>query len=800
MKRTLLGSILLVVAMLSMSVACSEASEPVTYRVQPVYPPPLERPVLRPLPERLPQGAEGALPSFDGEPFHVNLPGTRAEALSDEEVRQVVDQVLGALRWERDPDELQLKQTIPLPAADQEFLEQEIERRLEETRKRLSGELGTLDESTEKALQELADEVREIGRRTQKVFVFEQRFEGLRLENSGVMARWREGRGLVAVNGRVFNEVRLENKMRLEAEEAIKVGAAHVARSTKVLPEPRPEPEPVVLPYGRAMRYAWRLDVSAEEGVYRLWLDAETGDVLQLEPLFWPDGGEGLVFDPDPDAGTDELGFAVNSPSGGQYQLRLTGDIDENNAGADGVTSTDLTIADAGTGSADFDVSPINGTVVRCVSDTDYNSRFQEVNAYAWVYQAVQGMELLGSESFCALTVTVNHSNPCGFGINNACASGCSITMGLGNGTLNCSTAFADLFNTAIDSTVLTHEFGHILSLRQVAVGGGSLTGAMSEGLADFWAATVHDTDTIAAWSGQNRGGPQQGGGLPRQAEPLDVFPEHRTFGTGSHADGQMVNWALWSTRTGLNNLSELGTLIINMDLLKALTTTGVGITTGGTDKRVHDSFVDLLQELAPEFSTTSSIHKVLAGFARAGILLSERDAVIDIDDDYLDSDSATGPTFTVWTGRDYQFTGETAVTANVFNTRFEVEVANDAAFTVNRVTSGVQAGVAVSAEGVPMATWTLPTADWSTLRTGDYLYYRVTTTNDTGGNSRTSTSPGNGFLTDVPPARAVINESGEQVCTCAASSSAAGGASVAWVMLVPLAVALAWRQRSKGQ
>jgi hypothetical protein len=44
--------------------------------------------------------------------------------------------------------------------------------------------------------------------------------------------------------------------------------------------------EPVLLPYGPAFKFAWRVEVPAQEGDYRLWIDAETGRVLQLEPLF----------------------------------------------------------------------------------------------------------------------------------------------------------------------------------------------------------------------------------------------------------------------------------------------------------------------------------------------------------------------------------------------------------------------------------------------------------------------------------------------------------------------------------
>jgi hypothetical protein len=174
-------------------------------------------------------------------------------------------------------------------------------------------------------------------------------------------------------------------------------------------------------------------------------------------------------------------------------------------------------------------------------------------------------------------------------------------------------------------------------------------------------------------------------------------------------------------------------------------------------------------------------------------LFLSPADAVIDIDDDYLDRGSTTGPTFTVWTGRDYTFTGTSVNTASQpFNTRFEVTVSNDSGFS-SPVSSGVQSGV-VAADG-GRASWTLPAADWSTLKTGDRLYYKVQTTDATGGNVRESSNPGNShFPSDVPAPYAVINESGECECTCGASASTSPGAVM--VTLVPIAVAAGWMLR----
>jgi len=241
-----------------------------------------------------------------------------------------------------------------------------------------------------------------------------------------------------------------------------------------------------------------------------------------------------------------------------------------------------------------------------------------------------------------------------------------------------------------------------------------------------------------------------------------------------------------------------LGTFLTNVSLMNALTTASAGLSGGSTDKGIHDAYLNLLQQLLTQI-TSASANKLLSGFARAGITLSERDAIIDISDDFLASGSATGPTFTVFGGRDYQFTGQTATAGSFFNARYQVEVANDAAFTVNHVTGPFLTNIAVSPQGVPLATWTLPTADWNTVKGGTKLFYRVTTTDAGGGNSRVSTAPGNGFVT-VPVPSATINASGECECSCATAAVTSGRyPDLALWTLVPLLMAWAWRRRLRG-
>jgi hypothetical protein len=795
------------------------------YRVKPVAPPALARPPVTVARASLPPGAAGALPTFDGEPFHVNLSADVGRTVGEETAGGVILQVLRAFSWGRSPEEIKQTGKVTSPGAQSEAIEEAIKRARAEDEKRLTGKLGRLSDATKRELDENEKQFRADASRKQDVVVYDQLVGGVRVEHSGLLLVFQPGRGLAFISGRVFNDVNIKNQRRLDEAAATKAAADYVGRFTKVVAQqptggegneqpPPPKPELVILPYADAMRYAWRVDVRAEEGTYRLWLDAQSGEVLELEPQFWADAATGLVFNPNPTAGTEARIFRVNPPSAGSYSLVYITDevvhsfLKVDNAGADGVSSGDVTVP-AGSGSAQFNVPPFNGTAVERVTDTGYNSRFQEVNAYAWVFYdmkyfkdwgALRDDERDDDRHFPSITVTVNHAAPCGIssgGPDQACGGGGEMWMGIGSATTSGSTSPGAYFNSAIDATVVTHEFGHILTPYLMTTDGAVLTEAVNEGMSDYWAATIHNTPVFGAWWGHNGGTPVQGGAIPREAEALDVFPEHRAFGNDSHADGQMLSWALWSTRSGLLNKGALGVGELDSNLMRALHNYhGPGSTVNSTGT-LHAAFLDMLEKLAHEFSTSSHINKLLAGFARAGIHLSERDAVIDISDDWLGRGAAAGPTFDVWGGRDYQIIGAVALPADVFNTRYEVEVANDAAFTVNRVTSGPLTGIAVNAQGVPTAAWTLPTADWNTLKAADRLYYRVTTMDDRGGNVRSSLQPGDNFLgSAVPAPYAFINESSR--CECAPAVAAPTQSFLSWAVLLPPLAAFVWRRRAR--
>lgn len=737
------------------------------YKVPSVYLPEIVRPPIKVNSRALERFGTGVLPKRDGEPFQVTFKETvSAKDFDQAKVRVYV--LFEKIDLQADLSSIHPVDKVRTNAGLRE------DKRLESFQKpyendfdaALNEKVGKLNEQASAEARKTADEMKKLAQRKSTVFAFRQQYKDVPLENSGLLYVDREN-GLSSISGNVFSKINLTNQYVLKESDAVSAGASHIKQFTKVKSALESvKPSMVIVPYADGFKYAWKMSMEAEDGPYMLWVDAENGKVLQLLPQFFFDSARGLVFTPAPDSGTTEMNFEVDPPVGGNYRLKLTGQLEVHNNGADGVTSTDLTIPDAHTGEANFNVSPLNGTAVERTSTPGYNSRFQEINVFAWLYHVRNLAVGWGIQvPLPAFTARVNTPG------NNAWSNG---SFELGSATTNTSTACGDLFNSANDATIFTHEYGHNINGIQYA---GVLSGSINEGLSDFWADTIHNTDTFGGWWAHNCPTPVQTGFVPRQSEALDVFPEHRTSGGYNkeiHADGQMISWALWNVRREYQELSSSGVQLINTGLMSAMTTAGVGIIDGISDKRVHDSFVDLERQLVINNGTDWRTIKILSGFAHAGLFLSDREAIIDIDDDYLNRNSATPPVFNLWTGRDYTFdaTGNAITTGTLpFNTRYRVEVANDAGFTTNFFSSGWQTGVTASAGGT--ATWPLPVAMWDTLKTGNKLFYRVQTTDAVGGNIRNSHTTGDTTVSNMNVPYAVINDSGEPpVSICGISMS----------------------------
>ncbi len=761
------------------------------YKIKAVYVPLEKRPALEYNLRQVPfKNASGQLPAFEGENFQLNINGQSLKEQKD--AKQIISSFLEALKSPLRMDE-ELRQSIKATTlkANPGYIDEQIRLGKVSKKEKLKREMNDASKSSANMLDELGNDLKLQADGSVTIYRYDQYFKDVIIDNTAISVSNRSANGITSVHGKFYNTVKPSNNRSLPLGDAVAKAIEQLRRENKYEKIRGSEKgEMVLLPYADGFNYAWKTTVTAD-GPYEVWIDAENGKVLQLFPLFFfSDNAKGLVFNPDPFAGTKEMTFEVNAPSGGIYTLTKTGYMTMANAGADGTTGV-VQVNDDGSGTANFNIAPINGTVVEKVSLPGYNGLFQQVNTYAHTFNERKYYELIGSENFGVVNITVNQG-----GEDNAHPNSfftCS-------GTLTGATGCGNIYNTAIDATVVAHEFGHVLDGMQYALGGGHMTGALNEGMSDYWSCTTFNMDIVAGWTAHNCPTPVQSGWLPRQMEALDVFPDHKSLAGASnenHSAGQIIAWAMWNARQRMNDATTFGTLSLDMNTLKAETTAGVGVLLDGSDKSIHDSYQNLLKQLAPLYQSSRMIHKLLAGYASAGIFLSPKDAVIDIDHAYLNRNNASGPVFTVWTGDDYTFSGNNVVTTGTlpFNTQYMIEVANDEAFTTNLVSSGWQGGVATAAGGT--ATWTLPVANWNTLKAGTDIYYKVTTRDGNGGNTRTSLQPGNNFLgAAVPAGRAAINGTGTKDCSCTASSAGQASSAMALIPLLPIAVLIIYRRR----
>ena len=765
---------------------------PSYYQINAVYLPPEVRPDVNYSKDQLKfSKAGGDLPAKEGENFALNLSGEQLSSQND--AARVVSSFLSSLRSPLVVDkDLKLNKNVSLRRGDKGFIDQQVKVGTDSGKQKVNKQFKGPAKSSENMVDEFSNDINAQSTSSVTVHRFDQYFQNTRIDNTAIVVINRGANKSATIQGKFYNNVAPANKGTLAFKEALKRAMAEVRKNNNKykgeLKATESLQEKVLLPYADSFRYAWKSQIVAD-GPYDIWIDAENGSVLQLLPaFFFADNASGLAFNPDPGAGTKVMTFEVDAPANGQYTLRLAGVVTLSNSGSDGTTGI-VTIADNGSGSADFNVAPINGTVVERTNQAGYNGQSQQVNIYAHIFNERRTYMALGSQDFGVVNVTFN--NPGG---NAFC---CPPSFHIGTATLSSSTSCNEVFNSGIDATVIAHEFGHRLNGLQFGVGGGTIHGALNEGMADFWACTNFNTDTFGGWWGHNCPTPVQSGWTPRQSEPLDIFPDRNSLSGASneiHSAGQIISWAMWSARQGMNEVTNLGTLSINLNTIKAMTTAGIGVSASTSDKGTHDAYLDLLRQLAPLYDRSRLIHKLLAGYARAGIFLAEKDAVVDINDSYLDRASATGPVFTVWTGRDFTFSGSNVNTSTQpFNTQFMVEVANDEAFTTNLISSTWLSGVVAGAGG--SASWTLPVSDWNTLKTGDNLFYRVTTKDAGGGNVRESWNPGNGFLLSVPHGKAAINGTGSKDCSCSASA-APSNSPAALLTILPLALLIAYRTR----
>lgn len=716
--------------------------------------------------------------------------------------------------------------------------------------------------------------------------------EKVPLEHTGIRVEGRKGVTGLFVTGRVINnDVHVSNVINLKREDVH--GAASEALKkingiSNVSHEQLAPVELLLLPYDGTggdenqptFKYAYRTalvgDFLGLKGTFYIWLDADTGTILQLVPTMGSAIATGKTFLRDPSRlpSTSLAEFEVDNLTNGTFVLSRSGIFTR-------IDRVDALYDDGELKKtpADFGNPPINlqnprferppmgnlggntkSIAVRNVAcEKGHNVEFAQVDLMATIsrYRTTfnSASPLLQFPRTPRKITLDDQAQGC---MASYAADGFSfgICRGYTSNTCPNDVSFVNddelYLNPAHDHTVVAHEFGHAFTQYQYGYPEDLAPATTPEGMrpsswctqgqtledpamapcpmpimpdmfhdfADAWSQVLEDTNCVGGWFGKNQGKAQnfslncrhhsESGGMPRLSEvkmtfnplaPGDHFPEHRISnlpGYADYSDMQIAGAALWAVREGLKKRDPAaGAALYLGRFVQTLATTGwfgqptISNISGYTDRDIYRSLVELEVKLASRWAGNpgeSTVNKVVSGFAQAGVFMipwgclttpagnvcdSGADAVIDVTPgkDNI-ARSGSRPTFHIWTGPLYKFDGTTggtssfkpsAATPSPCNKDFEVEIASDVTFTLNRKTSTPSSGVwrTVSNESSSGChkTWKPSISAWNALKgtSGQTkVYYRVTT-KKSGSNVRISTRPANGLFGNFDPPYLVV-------------------------------------------
>ena len=680
-------------------------------------PNPVKRLPLNLKPQALPSGTQASFPSYDGDPFYVSLPVRQQETVNSKDVfEQVIVPIVTAMGFERGRSALASppQDGIPQTVANFNGLVQSVLFEYQNTPQLIRPNTrsmldafatGKASDAVNNAL--LTSEGMSFSQFVAGIQRLEIQYPFQQVDQSGspggppvpiehtlvYASRW-EGQGITTVRGALLSRYTIANKVTIPINRVLGTAVealALVNGISRVIACDKPEDGPylILLQYGTdavgitQLRYTYRMILQAVsygvQGRFLLWMDANTGAILKLIPLFDVVNANGAVYNRDPGVGTTTSGFAVDSSIAAQYTLKLAGVMNRVDYQGDGFNALDVSISDAANGSsatfANFNQVPINDPAqALCSSGT--NKAFQQVNFFGTIHRYYQTTLSLGIYTPFPKYGGVAADPPTPWSpqveIAGYCNANSGMTYGACAGYFNLACPnFTDntngsnnWMNFAHDNTVVGHELAHSITPRYTQArpsdwcGGGVCAipvgwGAFHD-LADFWADHFESTNCTAGWVTKNAQGlnaslnclrNDEGGYLPRlhsvtvpfnPGSPGDHFPEHRSLATGDYAEGQMGAAILWQIRTGMRSKCRpSGVPQFAVRYARALKNTGFfGSAPPTSDLGIYRYLFDLEHAMIDQWATSGSpggppafahngphtTNKVTAGFARAGV------------------------------------------------------------------------------------------------------------------------------------------------------------------------------------
>ncbi len=679
---------------------------------RPVAPPriatpaPAQRSVLKLDPSALPKGARAHFPAYDGDPIFVTLPiQQRMDLTSAQVLTEIIGPVLTSLGFKGSPADFAAPPAEGVKQSTGDF------KRLAQT---LADEYARNPKLHRRKTQDMLDVFlgirpadREIDRvlstgegmtfaqyvagieRLEIQYPFQQVHQGVPIEHSMLIAsRW-EGQEVTSVFGSVFTSYAIENKPALSAGASVEAARRALLKLPGIaaVVEQRPVdgPDLMLLPYGTdsngvaRLRFVHRMVLrgvfAGHEAPFLVWLDAENGIILKMEPFLSQVSATATVFNRDPGVGTTAGGFQVDSSTVGQYTLQRSGVSGRIEYKGDPTKGANVAISDSTGGSsptaANFDQAPINDAAnALCAATPGSNRTFQQINLFSTLtrqYETVLGQGIFMPFPTSPWMPQVETTSNISWSYMNFGTGYGYFDIACPNFTTGALADPLNFMNFAHDNTMIGHELGHNATWRLTISRPANwcptppcalpVGWAVLHDLADFWGAHLESTPCIGGWVAKNMGGmdasrncalSDENDKLPRKlevatplnaADPLDHFPEHRTlFGGGEYSNGQIGGAALWQVREGMRSKCRpSGLPQFGVRFQRALKQTGfLGFAPVGTDRGVYQLLYDLEVKMTDQWATSGSpggppafahngahsTNKVTAGFARTGIFL----------------------------------------------------------------------------------------------------------------------------------------------------------------------------------
>lgn len=616
--RPIMGTILIVVGLTLQNGALEAAGiTPPTILPEPI---PLST-TLNLKPALLPAAAKAFYPAFDGDSFFVSLkPKVAGEFTSEQVFTDVVAPVLQAMGFQRELSEIVTrtkKGAKPRPASLSDLADVTCMEVDEDKYKRFHA---VCDAMRKGAASPEAERVFQLGdgmsfaqfkadiERQLVEYYFLQVVKGVAIDQVGIVARLWEGETVTVVHGVVLNQFRITNKQSLTPESAVDRGIEVLLRLPGVqAPVTTPKDlRLVLLPYGRGrtssgslvpgLRFAYRTLLTAhfvpdaaskpERVTWLAWVDADTGQLLQLLPQVEQVSAIGNIWRRDAGTGTHAARFEVDPSSSGTYTLELNDDIDgvfnrldrfEDGAFDDQEVAVSADARGSTISLANFDQAPLNNAP-RAVCSDGGNAAFRQINVFAHLHRFWRLVVAAGSfPTFpeAPINVSVDVGNPYSFADYDTSRLRFATYPGFTHQA--CPDAPNLGLNDGQDATIIAHEFAHLaarrLQYRRPADWCGpscditvsNVADVYFHDFADAWANGYASSPCVGGWSWKNQGQSEnsrncvnfhdEGSGMPRLASlPEDRFPEHRLRAMGDYADGQIAAGALWLARQGMRS------------------------------------------------------------------------------------------------------------------------------------------------------------------------------------------------------------------------------------------------------